>query len=143
MSNPEILGESLPLDETIEVPDWQGPRIDVDTYKALHAKSLSQASERWESLARELEWSRTWDSVISPGEHPHVYKWFSGGKLNISNLALDRHARTWRKNKVALIWEGEPTDETGAPKEVRKIHLRRAPEGSQPGSRSRSGRSSA
>ena len=72
------------------------------------------------ALARELEWSRTWDTVLSAGDHPHVYGWFRGGRLNLSNLALDRHAKTWRKNKVALIWEGEPTDENGAPKEVRK-----------------------
>ncbi|MGA2198547.1 MAG: acetate--CoA ligase [Nitrososphaerales archaeon] len=121
MSNHEILGESLPLDETIEVPAWKGPRTDAASYKVLHAESVAHARERWESLAKELEWFKSWDSVVSLGEHPHIYKWFSGGTLNISNLALDRHVRNWRGNKVALIWEGEPTDETGAPKEVRKI----------------------
>ena len=119
--NPEILGESLPLDEFVEVPDWQGPRSDISSYKALHAKSLLDSGAQWEKLAKELEWSRGWDSVVSPTGHPHVYEWFRGGSLNLSNLALDRHVRTWRKKKVALIWEGEPTDENGAPKEVRKL----------------------
>ena len=119
--NPEILGESLPLDEFVEVPGWQGPRSDISSYKALHAKSLLDSGAQWEKLAKELEWSRGWDSVVSPTGHPHVYEWFRGGSLNLSNLALDRHVRTWRKNKVALIWEGEPTDENGAPKEVRKL----------------------
>jgi acetyl-CoA synthetase len=122
VSNPEILGESLPLDETVEVPAWSGPRIDVASYMKLHAKSVSESEKQWESLANELEWSHKWDSVITPGGFPHVYRWFAGGTLNLSQLALDRHARTWRRNKVALIWEGEPVDEaTGAPKEVRKL----------------------
>jgi acetyl-CoA synthetase len=119
--NPEILGESLPLDEFVEVPDWQGPRSDIGSYKALHAKSLLGSGAQWEKLAKELEWSRDWDSVVSPTGHPHVYEWFRGGSLNLSNLALDRHVRTWRKNKVALIWEGEPTNENGDPREVRKL----------------------
>ncbi|MDA4113929.1 MAG: acetate--CoA ligase, partial [Thaumarchaeota archaeon] len=121
MSDPEILGESLPLDETVDVPAWSGARSDVASYKALHAKSISEANAQWESLARELDWFKRWDSVLSKGEHPHVYRWFSGGTLNLSQLAVDRHANTSKRDKLALIWEGEPTDETGAPKEVRKI----------------------
>ena len=38
------------------------------------------------------------------------YKWFTGGKINIVNNAIDRHLNTWRRNKLALIWEGEPGD---------------------------------
>ena len=40
---------------------------------------------------------------------PHA-KWFVGGKLNASVNCLDRHVRTWRRNKAAIIWEGEPGD---------------------------------
>ncbi len=40
---------------------------------------------------------------------PHA-KWFVGGKLNVSVNCLDRHVRTWRRNKAAIIWEGEPGD---------------------------------
>ena len=42
-------------------------------------------------------------------EPPHA-EWFGGGKINISYNCLDRHLATWRRNKAALIWEGEPGD---------------------------------
>ena len=121
MSDPEILGESLPLDETIDVPAWPGVRSDIASYKALHAKSVTDSRAQWESLAKELDWFERWDSVVSKGAHPHVYSWFSGGTLNISQLAVDRHARSTKKDKVALIWEGEPTDQAGAPEKDPEI----------------------
>ena len=62
----------------------------------------------WESFAKELEWSAPWSRVLE-WKAPFV-KWFVGGKLNVSVNCLDRHVRTARKNKAALIWEGEPGD---------------------------------
>src|SRR4029453_812522 len=62
----------------------------------------------WESFARELEWSAPWNSVLE--WKPPFVKWFIGGKLTVSFNCLDRHVRTARKNKAALIWEGEPGD---------------------------------
>jgi acetyl-CoA synthetase len=62
----------------------------------------------WESFARELEWSAPWNRVLE--WKPPFVKWFIGGKLNVSVNCLDRHVRTARKNKAALIWEGEPGD---------------------------------
>ena len=62
----------------------------------------------WAGLANELEWSRKWDKVLD-WQPPHA-KWFVGGQLNISVNCLDRHVRTARRNKAALIWEGEPGD---------------------------------
>ena len=58
--------------------------------------------------------------MLTRGEYPHVYTWFGGGLLNLSQLALDRHASS-KREKVALIWEGEPTDAGGNPSEVRKL----------------------
>ena len=55
---------------------------------------------------RELEWSTPWTKVLD-WKPPHA-KWFVGGKLNASVNCLDRHVRTWRRNKAAIIWEGEP-----------------------------------
>ncbi|NEQ25049.1 MAG: acetate--CoA ligase, partial [Microcoleus sp. SIO2G3] len=49
-----------------------------------------------------------WDTVLD--WQPPFAKWFVGGKLNISHNCLDRHLTTWRRNKAALIWEGEPGD---------------------------------
>ncbi|HEV3140885.1 MAG TPA: acetate--CoA ligase, partial [Vicinamibacterales bacterium] len=62
----------------------------------------------WASFAGELEWSRKWDRVLD-WRPPHA-KWFVGGTINASVNCLDRHVRGARRNKAALIWEGEPGD---------------------------------
>src|SRR6188768_2539704 len=62
----------------------------------------------WARFASELEWSTPWTKVLD-WKPPHA-KWFVGGKLNASANCLDRHVRTWRRNKAAFIWEGEPGD---------------------------------
>jgi acetyl-CoA synthetase len=62
----------------------------------------------WETQARELEWSTPWTQVLD-WRPPHA-KWFVGGKLNASVNCLDRHLRGPRRNKAAIIWEGEPGD---------------------------------
>jgi acetyl-CoA synthetase len=62
----------------------------------------------WEERARELDWFRPWDRVLD--WQPPFAKWFVGGKLNVAHNCLDRHLGTWRANKAALIWEGEPGD---------------------------------
>ena len=64
----------------------------------------------WAGRARELEWYRPWDTVLDESNKP-FYKWFVGGQVNIVNNCLDRHVKTWRRNKLALIWEGEPGDQ--------------------------------
>jgi acetyl-CoA synthetase len=62
----------------------------------------------WARLAGELEWSRPWNQVLD-WQPPHA-KWFVGGQLNASVNCVDRHARGPRRNKAAIIWEGEPGD---------------------------------
>ena len=62
----------------------------------------------WESFARELEWSAPWTQVLD-WRPPHA-KWFVDGKINASVNCLDRHVRSARRNKAALVWEGEPGD---------------------------------
>jgi acetyl-CoA synthetase len=62
----------------------------------------------WASFARELEWSAPWSRVLD-WKPPHA-KWFVDGTINASVNCLDRHVRTARRNKAALIWEGEPGD---------------------------------
>ena len=63
----------------------------------------------WADWAKQLEWSRPWDRVLE-WKPPHA-KWFLGGKLNVSVNCLDRHIRSGRSGRIALIWEGEPSDE--------------------------------
>jgi acetyl-CoA synthetase len=62
----------------------------------------------WAKFAGELEWSRKWDRVLD-WQPPHA-KWFVGGTLNASVNCVDRHVRGPRRNKAAIIWEGEPGD---------------------------------
>ncbi len=62
----------------------------------------------WAKFAGELEWSRPWDTVCE--WTPPTVKWFLGGQINASVNCVDRHVRTARRNKAALIWEGEPGD---------------------------------
>ena len=62
----------------------------------------------WEAQANELEWFEKWKTVCE-WKPPHA-KWFTGGKLNVSVNCVDRHVRGPRRNKAALIWEGEPGD---------------------------------
>ena len=62
----------------------------------------------WAEMASELEWMQPWEKVLE--WKPPYAKWFLGGKLNASVNCIDRHVRTARRNKAALIWEGEPGD---------------------------------
>jgi len=77
--------------------------------EALRAEASSDPEKFWARLAEsELHWFKKWDSVLK-WDPPHA-EWFAGGKINISYNCLDRHLGTWRRNKAALIWEGEPGD---------------------------------
>lgn len=63
----------------------------------------------WAERAKELFWFKKWTKVLDDSIKP-FYKWFTGGKTNISYNCLDRHVTTHRKNKIALVWEGENGD---------------------------------
>src|SRR5438034_556325 len=75
---------------------------------SIYAEAERDPEAFWGRLAGELEWSRGWDRVLD-WQPPHA-KWFVGGKLNASVNCLDRHVRGARRNKAALVWEGEPGD---------------------------------
>ncbi|MBE9093656.1 acetate--CoA ligase [Tychonema sp. LEGE 07203] len=81
----------------------------LEEYQALYDKAKADPQAFWAELAtQELDWFQKWDAVLD--WQPPVAKWFVNGKINISYNCLDRHLTTWRKNKAALIWEGEPGD---------------------------------
>jgi len=81
----------------------------LEHYQQLCAKAKADPEKFWAELAeQELHWFQKWDTVLD--WQPPFAKWFVGGKVNISYNCLDRHLTTWRKNKAALIWEGEPGD---------------------------------
>ncbi len=81
----------------------------MDEYKALYKKSIEDPETFWAEAADELHWFKKWDRVLDDTEKPW-FKWFSGGKTNMSYNCLDRQIESGNGNKAALIWEGEPGD---------------------------------
>ncbi len=82
---------------------------DMAAYKKLYGQAKRNPERFWEKLAKqELHWFKKWTKVCE-WKSPFV-KWFVGAKTNMSYNCLDRHLTTPRKNKAAIIWEGEPGD---------------------------------
>ena len=75
----------------------------------IYEKAAADPEGFWAAWATQLDWFEPFDQVLD--WKPPYAKWFLGGKLNASFNCLDRHVQTWRRNKAALIWEGEPGDE--------------------------------
>jgi acetyl-CoA synthetase len=74
----------------------------------VYADAEHDSEGYWARLAGELEWSTPWSQVLD-WQPPHA-KWFVGGRLNVCVNCVDRHVRGPRRNKAAIIWEGEPGD---------------------------------
>lgn len=74
----------------------------------VYQRSIKEPEEFWADQAHQLDWFKTWDKVLE-WDMPFA-KWFVGGQLNASYICVDRHLKTWRRNKVAIYWEGEPGD---------------------------------
>ena len=75
---------------------------------AIYEKADSDFEGFWEDWANELHWFKKWDKVLE--WDPPFAQWFTGGKINVSYNCLDRHLDGPRRNKAALVWEGEPGD---------------------------------
>jgi len=103
MAEKKLSGEVFyPSEETVKearVPDWN----------ALAKEAEYDYTGFWEREADELHWFREWEKVLDDSKKP-FYKWFVGAKTNIVYNCLDRHVQTARRNKIALIWEGENGD---------------------------------
>ncbi|HIK37929.1 MAG: acetate--CoA ligase [Geminocystis sp.] len=81
-----------------------------EEYKAIYERSVANPTEFWASIAeKELHWFKKWEQVLD-WSNPPFAKWFVNGKINITYNCLDRHLNGWRRNKAAIIWEGEPGD---------------------------------
>ena len=78
-------------------------------YKRLYAESIKTPDKFWAREASELTWQAKWKKVLD-WKAPFA-KWFVGGKINVSENCVDRHLLTHRKNKAAIIWEGEPGEQ--------------------------------
>jgi acetyl-CoA synthetase len=75
-------------------------------YEEIYARSVADPEAFWDGIARELHWFAPWTKTLD-WDLPWA-KWFVGGKINISYNCLDRHVKNGKKDKTAIIWEGEP-----------------------------------
>src|SRR5215470_11582144 len=78
------------------------------SYVNQYKQSLKDPEALWSSIGKRLIWRKNWDKVLS--WDPPFARWYTGGELNASENVLDRHVTTWRRNKAAYLWEGEPGD---------------------------------
>jgi acetyl-CoA synthetase len=77
-----------------------------EDYERISREAEADPEKFWGEIAAQLHWFKPWDRVLDWDE-PWA-KWFVGGEINLSYNCLDRHVATWRRNKAAIIWEGEP-----------------------------------
>ena len=74
----------------------------------VYAEAAADPEAFWAGFAAELDWFKPWDKVLE--WNPPYAQWFVGGQLNASYNCIDRHLASARRNKAAIIWEGEPGD---------------------------------
>ncbi|MFP6662790.1 MAG: acetate--CoA ligase [Deltaproteobacteria bacterium] len=113
MSDSEVIIESV-LKETRKFDPPEAFARDahigsLEAYQELYAESEKDPEAFWARIAREtIDWFTPWEQVLD--WQPPFAKWFVGAETNVAYNCLDRHLTTERKNKAALIWEGEPGD---------------------------------
>ncbi|WP_319550409.1 acetate--CoA ligase [Desulfogranum marinum] len=84
----------------------------LDQYKEIYQRSMDDPEGFWSERADELvTWDKKWDKVLEYDLTVPEVKWFQGGKLNVSYNCLDRHLEDGRRNKAAIIWQGEPEED--------------------------------
>ncbi|ACF12700.1 acetate/CoA ligase [Chloroherpeton thalassium ATCC 35110] len=81
----------------------------MDEYEKQYKIAADDPQKYWANVASQYHWFKKWDTVLEWNEP--FSKWFVGGETNLCYNALDVHINTWRKNKAAIIWEGEPGDQ--------------------------------
>jgi len=79
----------------------------LEEYRQIYQRSIDDPEGFWAVMAEQLDWYKKWDKVLIEDFKEANHEWFVGGKLNACYNCLDRHLTTWRKNKAALIWEGD------------------------------------
>jgi acetyl-CoA synthetase len=80
----------------------------MEQYRRMYRESINRPEKFWAHEAGELIWRKRWKKLLE--WKPPFAKWFVGGQLNLSENCLDRHLATARRNKAAILWEGEPGD---------------------------------
>jgi acetyl-CoA synthetase len=89
-------------------PPAEFRRRAVAADSGIYEQAASSPEAFWASWAEELDWFQRWERVLE--WTPPRARWFDGGRLNVAHNCLDRHLSGARRNKAALVWEGEPGD---------------------------------
>jgi acetyl-CoA synthetase len=89
-----------PSEDFYKRANWNDP--------AIYERGERDPEGYWAEQAKNLDWFTPWQRILE-WNAPWA-KWFVGGKLNVAYNCVDRHARSARRNKAAIIWEGEPGD---------------------------------
>ena len=85
----------------------------MEEYHAVHQRALDDPDKFWGERAKQLlHWFKPWEKTLDYDFNEPRIEWFVGGKLNASYNCLDRHVKGPRRNKVALIWQGDPEDDS-------------------------------
>eukprot|EP00980_Cylindrotheca_fusiformis_P004167 scaffold909_cov135-Cylindrotheca_fusiformis.AAC.24 len=102
MSQAHHVAKLIPAKETLV----------LEQYKTKHKQSITDLETFWSEAAREhLDWFRPFDEVVEGNFEFGDVRWFTGGQLNVSYNALDRHVRSKTANELALVWEGDEPDD--------------------------------
>ncbi|GBD38403.1 Acetyl-coenzyme A synthetase [bacterium HR37] len=97
--------EALLEEERVFAPPKKFREQAIIKDESVYKKAAKNPEKFWEEIAKELEWYKKWRKVLK--WKPPFAEWFVGGKINVSYNCIDRHVKTFRKNKAAIIWEGE------------------------------------
>lgn len=108
MSSSDSLETLMKVEKIYEPPRKLLEQANLKDREGVYKESIKDPEKFWDRIAKELEWYEPWTRVLE-WEYPWA-KWYLKAKCNIVHNALDRHATTWRKNKVAIYWEGEIGD---------------------------------
>jgi acetyl-CoA synthetase len=108
MVNTQTIAALLEEERTFPPPEEFKRQANINDPK-IYEEAARDPEAFWAKAAEELDWFKRWDKVLE--WDPPWAKWFVGGKLNASYNCIDRNLRTWRRNKAAIIFEGEPGDE--------------------------------
>ncbi len=108
--------ESVALEERVfPVPEELKKVAHINSpeqYEQMWKRSVEDPEGFWAEMAEEyIEWFEKWNKVWNWDPEKVIFKMFEGAKLNVSYNCLDKHIKTWRKNKAALIWEGDDPKE--------------------------------
>ncbi|NOX24595.1 MAG: acetate--CoA ligase [Deltaproteobacteria bacterium] len=114
--NKEKKIESLSTEKRVFSPPQQGQENacvkSMNEYETQYKRSMDDPDGYWGERAEELlTWDKKWDTVLDADMYKPEIKWFDGGKLNVSYNCLDRHLTNGRRNKAAIIWQGEPEED--------------------------------